>query len=145
MRALIYDGPSQKHLGQRDAPRIVDVGDAIVRMTQTTICGTDLHILKRDVLSCAPGRILGHEGVGVIETVGAAVANFKPGDHVLISITTCGRCDYCRRGIYSHCVSGVECGGIASMARRLNMSASLMPTPASIGYRPERTRRHSSC
>ena len=107
MRALIYDGPGQKHLGQREAPRIADVGDAIVRVTHTTICGTDLHILKGDVPTCAPGRILGHEGVGVVEAVGAAVANFKPGDHVLIScITACGRCDYCRRGIYSHCTSG---------------------------------------
>lgn len=107
MKAMIYDGPGQKHLGQREKPQIMDVGDAIVRVTHTTICGTDLHILKGDVPSCAPGRILGHEGVGVVETAGAAVANFKQGDHVLIScITACGRCDYCRRGIYSHCKSG---------------------------------------
>lgn len=107
MKALIYDGPGEKHLGEREKPQLADVGDAIVRVTHTTICGTDLHILKGDVPSCAPGRILGHEGVGVVEAVGAAVANFKPGDHVLIScITACGRCDYCRRGIYSHCASG---------------------------------------
>jgi alcohol dehydrogenase len=107
MKALIYDGPGQKHLGEREKPKIKDLGDAIVRVKHTTICGTDLHILKGDVPTCEPGRTLGHEGVGVVEAVGSAVSNFKPGDHVLMScITSCGRCDYCRRGIYSHCVSG---------------------------------------
>ena len=76
-------------------------------MTRTTICGTDLHILKGDVPTCEPGRILGHEGVGVIDEVGPAVTAFKKGDHVLIScISACGKCDYCRRQMYSHCVSG---------------------------------------
>ncbi len=69
-------------------------GDAIVRITRTTICGTDLHILKGDVPTCKPGTILGHEGVGIIDSVGAAVSTFKPGDHVLIScISACGRCE----------------------------------------------------
>jgi alcohol dehydrogenase len=73
----------------------------------TTICGTDLHILKGDVATCAPGRILGHEGVGVIDSVGAAVTAFRPGDRVLIScISSCGKCEYCRRGMYSHCTTG---------------------------------------
>ena len=82
-------------------------GDAIVRITKTTICGTDLHILKGDVPTCEPGRILGHEGVGIVEEVGTAVGAFKPGDHVLIScITSCARCEYCRRGMYSHCTTG---------------------------------------
>ncbi|MCW3058503.1 MAG: alcohol dehydrogenase, partial [Capsulimonas sp.] len=72
-----------------------------------TICGTDLHILKGDVATCAPGRILGHEGVGVIDSVGAGVTAFHPGDRVLIScISSCGKCDYCRRGMYSHCATG---------------------------------------
>ncbi|MDU1695004.1 MAG: zinc-dependent alcohol dehydrogenase family protein, partial [Bradyrhizobium sp.] len=70
-------------------------------------CGTDLHILKGDVPTCTPGRILGHEGVGVVEAVGSAVRAFKPGDHVIIScISACGTCDYCRRGMYSHCRHG---------------------------------------
>lgn len=70
-------------------------------------CGTDLHILKGDVPTVTPGRILGHEGVGVIEQVGAAVMSFKPGDRVLIScITSCGRCERCREGMYSHCAQG---------------------------------------
>ena len=107
MKALVYQGPGRKALEERPKPTIVDSGDAIVRITKTTICGTDLHILKGDVPSCVRGRILGHEGVGVIEVVGPGVTGLKPGDHVLIScITSCGRCDYCRRGMYSHCVTG---------------------------------------
>jgi len=79
----------------------------IVRITTTTICGTDLHILKGDVPSVPPGRILGHEGVGVVEEVGAAVGNLAVGDRVLLScITSCGRCDFCKRSMYSHCRSG---------------------------------------
>ncbi|MDP9158323.1 MAG: zinc-dependent alcohol dehydrogenase family protein [Pseudomonadota bacterium] len=107
MKALVYHGPGNKSLDDRPMPKLLSATDAIVKVTRTTICGTDLHILKGDVPTCEPGRILGHEGVGVIETVGAAVSTFKPGDHVLIScITSCGKCDYCRRGMYSHCTTG---------------------------------------
>ncbi|MDR3511529.1 MAG: zinc-dependent alcohol dehydrogenase family protein [Caulobacteraceae bacterium] len=107
MKALVYHGPGNKALEDRPKPQIQAPGDAIVRITRTTICGTDLHILKGDVATCAPGRILGHEGVGVIEAVGGGVSAFKPGDRVLIScITACGKCDYCRRGMYSHCETG---------------------------------------
>jgi alcohol dehydrogenase len=94
-------------LEDRPKPSLVKPDDAIVRITKTTICGTDLHILKGDVPTCAPGRILGHEGTGVVETVGSAVTAFKTGDRVLIScISSCGKCDYCRRGMYSHCTTG---------------------------------------
>lgn len=107
MKALVYLGPGNKAVEERPTPALEAAGDAIVRVTRTTICGTDLHILKGDVPTCESGRILGHEGVGVIESVGAAVTGFEPGDHVLIScITACGRCDYCRRGMYSHCADG---------------------------------------
>ena len=107
MRALIYKGPGQRALEERPWPIIQQPGDAIVRLTRTAICGTDLHILKGDVPSCRPGTILGHEGVGVVEAVGAAVGSFSPGDRVLIScITSCGRCEYCRKGMYSHCLDG---------------------------------------
>ncbi|MBC9877570.1 zinc-dependent alcohol dehydrogenase family protein [Bradyrhizobium sp. INPA01-394B] len=107
MKALIFEGPGRKTLKDRDIPVIDSATDAIVRMTKTTICGTDLHILKGDVPSCTPGRILGHEGVGVIEQVGAGVTQFKKGDSVLIScISSCGKCEYCRRGMYSHCTTG---------------------------------------
>ncbi|ACB66753.1 zinc-dependent alcohol dehydrogenase family protein [Burkholderia ambifaria] len=107
MKALVYHGPGRKALEQRPKPELQSPTDAIVRVTRTTICGTDLHILKGDVPTCEPGRILGHEGVGIVEQVGVAVDSLKPGDHVLIScISSCGRCEYCRRGLYSHCTTG---------------------------------------
>ena len=107
MKALVYLGPGRKQIEDRPKPELSAPDDAIVKLTKTTICGTDLHILKGDVPSCTPGRILGHEGVGVIEQIGAGVTAFHPGDHVLIScITSCGKCEYCRRGMYSHCVTG---------------------------------------
>ena len=107
MKALVYQGPGKKALEDRPMPEISAASDAVVRVTRTTICGTDLHILKGDVPTCTPGRILGHEGVGVVEKVGAGVSTFKPGDHVIIScISACGRCEYCRKGMYSHCTTG---------------------------------------
>ncbi len=107
MKALVYHGPGKKTLEDRPVPALQAPTDAIVRMTHTTICGSDLHILKGDVPSCIPGRILGHEGVGVVEKIGGAVTGFKVGDTVLIScITACGKCEYCRRAMYSHCTTG---------------------------------------
>src|SRR5229473_3278537 len=107
MKALVYQGPGRKALLERPMPAISAPTDAIVRITKTTICGTDLHILKGDVPTCAPGRILGHEGVGTIEKVGAGVTAFRPGDHVLVScISACGKCHYCRCAMYSHCTTG---------------------------------------
>ena len=107
MKALVYGGPGKMSIEERPAPTIQAPGDAIVRITTTTICGTDLHILKGDLPTCKPGRILGHEGVGVIDSIGASVANFKVGDRVLIScISSCGKCYYCRRSMYSHCTTG---------------------------------------
>jgi alcohol dehydrogenase len=107
MKALVYLGPSKKAIEDRPKPDIKEPTDAIVKVTKTTICGTDLHILKGDVPTCQPGRILGHEGVGIIDSIGSAVTTFKPGDRVLIScISSCGKCDYCRRLMYSHCTTG---------------------------------------
>jgi len=107
MKALVYHGPGACSLDERPTPALDDATDAIVRVTRTTICGTDLHILKGDVPTCEPGRILGHEGVGIVQEVGSAVTAYKPGDHVLIScISSCGKCEYCRRGMYSHCTTG---------------------------------------
>ena len=107
MKALVYLAVGKKALDERPKPEIAAPTDAIVKITKTTICGTDLHILKGDLPSCKPGRILGHEGVGIVETVGLAVTVFKPGDHVLIScITACGKCVYCRKQMYSHCTTG---------------------------------------
>src|SRR5471030_2343456 len=107
MKALVYLGPTKKALEERPKPEITAPTDAIVKITKTTICGTDLHILKGDVPSCQPGRILGHEGVGIVDRVGPAVTAFKPGDRVLIScISACGKCVYCRKQMYSHCTTG---------------------------------------
>jgi alcohol dehydrogenase len=107
MKAFVYLGQEKRALQERPKPTLGAATDAIVKITRTTICGTDLHILKGDVPSCQPGRILGHEGVGIIEQVGTAVTAFKPGDRVLIScISACGICVYCRRLMYSHCLTG---------------------------------------
>ena len=107
MKALVFHGPGQKALEDKPEPTIAKPTDAIVRITKTTICGTDLHILKGDVPKVRPGTTLGHEGVGVIEAVGNAVSNFMIGDLVLIScISSCGNCEYCRRQLYSHCTTG---------------------------------------
>lgn len=107
MKALVYHGPGKRAWAEVPKPALQTETDAIVRITKTTICGTDLHIMKGDVPTVTPGRILGHEGVGVITEVGTAVANFRKGDRVLIScITSCGKCDYCKKGIYSHCEKG---------------------------------------
>jgi len=107
MWAVVYNGPGRRALERKEKPSIMEPTDAIVKMVKTTICGTDLHILKGDVPEVKPGTILGHEGVGVIEAVGDAVTNFKIGDRVLIScITSDGRCEYCKRGMYSHCEKG---------------------------------------
>ena len=107
MKALVYHGAGKKAWEDKPKPTLKDPTDAIVKVSKTTICGTDLHILKGDVPAVTDGRILGHEGVGVIEEVGAGVSNFKKGDRVLIScITSCGKCDACKKGMYSHCANG---------------------------------------
>ncbi|AYG96399.1 alcohol dehydrogenase [Brevundimonas naejangsanensis] len=139
MKALVYKGPGQKTLEDRPKPEIQAPGDAVVKMLMTTICGTDLHILKGDVPTCAPGRILGHEGVGVIESVGPAVSTFKAGDRVLIScISSCGKCDYCRRAMYSHCTTGgwilgnTIDGTQAEYVRTPHAETSLYPIPEGV-------------
>jgi alcohol dehydrogenase len=107
MKALVYRGPGKMGLEDRPKPELLAPTDALVRLAKTTICGTDLHILKGHVPSCQPGRILGHEGVGVVEQVGPAVTAFKAGDRVVIScISACGRCSYCCKRMYSHCTTG---------------------------------------
>ena len=107
MKALVYHGPGSMQWEEVPDPQLQDDTDAIVQVDVTTICGTDLHILKGDLPDCLPGRILGHEGVGVVESVGTAVTAFKPGDKVLIScISSCGKCVYCRKGMFSHCTTG---------------------------------------
>jgi alcohol dehydrogenase len=107
MKALVYHGAGKKSWEQTAKPVLQEPTDAVVRILKTTICGTDLHIMKGDLPEVKEGRILGHEGVGIIEEVGGAVRNFKKGDHVIIScVTSCGKCDFCKKGMYSHCEKG---------------------------------------
>lgn len=107
MKALVYRGPNKRAWEEKPKPAIKESTDAIIKIAKTTICGTDLHIMKGDVPEVVDGLILGHEGVGIIEETGKGVSNFKAGDKVLIScITACGICDACKKGMYSHCETG---------------------------------------
>ncbi|HUJ67795.1 MAG TPA: zinc-dependent alcohol dehydrogenase family protein [Acidimicrobiales bacterium] len=107
MKALVYHGPGAKAWEEVPMPESYADTDAIVRVDAVTICGTDLHILKGDVPEVTPGRILGHEAVGTVESVGSGVRSVKPGDRVLVScITSCGTCRYCREGRYGQCLGG---------------------------------------
>jgi alcohol dehydrogenase len=138
MKALIYHSPGKRALENMPKPAIKSPTDAIIRATKTTICGTDLHIMKGDVPTVTDGRILGHEGVGIVEQVGSSVSNFSVGDHVLIScISSCGRCANCKKGMYSHCengggwILGVKIDGTQAEYVRIPFADnSLYPIPA---------------
>ena len=107
MKALVYHGPGQRSWEEKPEPQLQEPTDILVRIDTTTICGTDLHILKGDVPTVKPGTILGHEGVGTVMEVGDNVATVEPGDRVLLScISSCGHCRYCKEGHYGQCVSG---------------------------------------
>jgi alcohol dehydrogenase len=107
MKALVYHGPGQRAWETMPDPTIQDPTDAIVRIDTSTICGTDLHILKGDVPEVEPGRILGHEAVGTVVETGSAVTTLEPGDRVLVScITSCGRCRFCKEARYGLCTGG---------------------------------------
>ena len=107
MRALVYHGPGRKAWEEVPKPGIIADTDAIVRVNAVTICGTDLHILKGDVPAVTDGRILGHEAVGTVETVGNGVKTVQAGDRVLVScISACGACRYCREGHAGQCLGG---------------------------------------
>jgi len=137
MKALVYHGPGKKAWEEKDQPQIMRPTDAIVKIIMTTICGTDLHIMKGDLPAVTDGRVIGHEGVGIVEETGTAVSNFKKGDHVIIScITSCGKCDYCKKGMYSHCTDGgwilgnLIDGTQAEYVRIPHADNSLYPIPA---------------
>jgi alcohol dehydrogenase len=107
MKALVFHGPGQRTWETVPDPGLQDPTDAIVRIDTSTICGTDLHILKGDVPTVEPGRILGHEAVGTVVETGDAVTTLEPGDRVLVScITSCGRCRFCKEGRYGLCTGG---------------------------------------
>jgi alcohol dehydrogenase len=113
MKALVYGGPGKKEWRDVPPPRIQHPTDVIVRIDTTTICGTDLHILKGDVPAVKPGRVLGHEGVGTITEVGSSVTSLAVGDRVLMScIKSCGHCHFCKQGLFAHCLGDEGAVGI---------------------------------
>jgi alcohol dehydrogenase len=113
MKALVYQGPGTIDWTDVPDPVIQQPTDVIVKIETTTICGTDLHILKGDVPAVTPGRILGHEGVGVITEVGSSVTDLAVGDRVILAcISACGHCSYCHAGLYSHCLAAEGASGI---------------------------------
>ena len=113
MKALVYEGPGKKSWKDVPNPVIQQPTDVIVKMDATTICGTDLHILKGDVPEVEIGRILGHEGIGVVTEVGTGVSQLAVGDRVILScVSSCGRCLNCRKSLYSHCLDPEGVTGI---------------------------------
>jgi alcohol dehydrogenase len=107
MKALVYNGVGKIAVEDRPEPTIQAPSDAIIKITRTTICGSDLHIIKGDVPTVQPGRVIGHEGVGIVHSVGSDVKEFKIGDHVLIAcITSCATCTFCRKETASFCKTG---------------------------------------
>lgn len=139
MKALVYGGPGKKAWKQVPKPEIKKSTDAIVKVTATTICGTDLHILKGDVPTVTPGRILGHEAIGIVETTGDSVGAVQKGDRVIVScITACGSCIYCARNLQAHCkdggwILGNEIDGTqAEYVRIPHADNSLYPVPKNL-------------
>lgn len=137
MKALVYYGAGVQKWEDKPEPRLLVATDAVVRMKKTTICGTDLHIMKGNVQTVNSGRILGHEGIGVIEEIGSGVTEHKVGDTVLIScITSCGKCAMCKKGNYGHCAYGgwllgnTIDGCQAEYVRIPHADGSLYPLPA---------------
>jgi alcohol dehydrogenase len=107
MKALVYHGPGQRGWDTVDDPTIIDPTDVVVRIDSSTICGTDLHILKGDVPDCKPGTVLGHEAVGTVVEIGAYVSTVAVGDRVLVScVSSCGRCRFCKEGRFGQCLGG---------------------------------------
>jgi alcohol dehydrogenase len=148
MKALVYHGPGNKAWEEVPKPTIEADTDAIVRVDATTICGTDLHILKGDLPAVTDGRILGHEAVGTVESVGAGVKNVKPGDRVLVScVSACGACRFCRESRYGQCLGGggwilgyVDLLGPRRRDRRGAVDAGRHPPNGLRGRRPQRRR-----
>ncbi|MEU7755785.1 alcohol dehydrogenase catalytic domain-containing protein [Micromonospora sp. NPDC049171] len=104
MKAVVWHGIGDIRVDDVPEPRIEAPTDAVVRITTAAICGTDLHFVRGTMPGMKPGKILGHEGVGVVEEVGPQIRNLKPGDRVVISaVLGCGSCAYCRRGLFAQC------------------------------------------
>jgi alcohol dehydrogenase len=140
MHALVFEGPGQKEWKEVADPVIIVDTDAVIQVDTTTICGSDLHILKGDVPETAPGTILGHEAVGTVLTIGPGVKTLAPGDRVVVScISSCGRCRFCREGRYGQCLGGggwilghsID-GTQAEMVRVPFADTSTYPVPAGV-------------
>ena len=107
MKALVFHGPNQREWESVPDPGIEEPTDVVVRIDTTTICGSDLHILKGDVPETTPGTVLGHEAIGTVVETGDSVGTVSEGDRVLLScITSCGRCRFCKEGRYGLCTGG---------------------------------------
>jgi len=145
VKALVYHGPGKKSWDEVPDPKLIDPTDALIRIDTTTICGTDLHILKGDVPAVTEGRILGHEGVGTVLEVGSSVRSVEVGDRVIIAcVSACGVCIYCRSGNPSHCLAAEGATGLgwilghlidgtqAEMARIPFADTSLYVLPAGV-------------
>ena len=134
MKALVYGGPGEKSWTDVPDPKIQSPSDVIVKVDTTTICGTDLHILKGDVPAVTKGRILGHEGVGTVTEVGSSVTSLTVGDRVIIScIKSCGHCANCKTGLYSHCL-----GDEGAVRHRLGLRPPDRRHPGRVRARPLR-------
>ncbi|WP_433506991.1 alcohol dehydrogenase catalytic domain-containing protein [Pseudonocardia halophobica] len=156
MKAVVWNGPGDIALSDVPDPTPRDPGDAVVRLTVSVICGTDLHMIRGTMPGMRPGTVLGHEGVGVVEEVGAGVRAFRPGDRVVIPSTICcGRCSYCRAGYTSQCdaanpngplagtsfFGGPEPTGRLSIASARNLGATRVIVVDGVTSRLERARR----
>ena len=146
MKALVYHGPGKRAWEDKPRPTIQDPGDAIVQITTSTICGTDLHILKGDLPVVTDGRILGHEGIGVVEQVGTGVSEFHVGDKVIIScVTACLKCNFCKRGMYSTVGAAAGFWATQSTERRPSTLASPKPMAVCTTFRPTAMKKQWSC
>lgn len=143
MKALVYNGVGEIAVEDRPQPEVREPSDAIIKLTRTTICGSDLHIIQGHVPTVAPGRVIGHEGVGVVHSIGRDVRNFKVGDHVLIAcITSCATCSFCKKNQFGLCnttggwrLGHTEDGTQAEFVRILHADASLHRVPEGVDER----------
>lgn len=117
MKAVVFHGIGDIRIDDVPEPKIQQPTDAIVRLTASGICGTDLHMVRGTMAMMEPGTILGHEGVGVVEAIGDEVRNLNPGDRVVVPATiACGFCSYCRAGYYAQCDNANPHGKLAGTA-----------------------------
>jgi alcohol dehydrogenase len=139
MRALVFHGPGRRIWEDKPKPVMRTATDAIIKMTQTTLCGSDLSIINGEILNVPDGLILGHEGVGIIEEVGSDISRFKVGDKVMVSYApSCGKCEPCKQGLYSSCDKGgwtlgrLIDGTLAEYARIPDADTSLQHIPEGV-------------